>query len=142
MSSHSKSGATFRAIPLLAPVSSSSRRAIPPAWHNLHASAITVGLFPNGSPDGPVAIFLETIRDVSQNDPNAADEATLTKRTVLHETWHHFRLYHGKPGGDEGPLSQQANLRTTESDPQLTPTQVTIVRGVERPRAAFIDELQ
>lgn len=100
----------------------------------------TLGYSPLENADGPLLIYLETIRDLAENSeaPNKVPEATLIRRVVLHESLHHFNLLHdmdpaGGGIGDEGPLYKFTNLSGSDLLNQLTQAQLDVVRRASKP---------
>jgi hypothetical protein len=81
-------------------------------------------------------IYMEVIRDLAANVPgDHADQPTLEKRIVFHESLHKFDLTHTIPPGvgDEGPLDPALNVVGTDAENQITVAQLAVVRGVTNP---------
>jgi hypothetical protein len=114
-------------------------------------SAVLGFTTPPGGSDGPAHIYYETIRDVraylavlaagDPTQPMPADEDTLVRRTVLHESGHRFNMVHSSPPdpvnnpGDQGPLrTLPNNVFGTDADNQFTPAQLNVIRLVDRPK--------
>ena len=64
-----------------------------------------------------INIYLETIRDTSQEEPDAVNNEIIAERTVLHETMHRF----GHANHDIAIMIPQATVTGSTAENKLTP---------------------
>jgi hypothetical protein len=82
-----------------------------------------------GANDGPINIYLETIRTVSIDTPNAVSADAIKQRTVLHESMHQFGyLLH-----DMGVMVADTVVTGTDAQNALTGSQIRAIIVAERP---------
>lgn len=76
-----------------------------------------------------VNIYLETIRDTSEETPGAKSPSVIAQRAVLHETMHRF----GYSADDIGPMNQDNVVKGSDEDNELPGALLRQVITANRP---------